>query len=687
MRKMSRKQSLVLLGFLLAFVIIQFALFMDAVMQKVIDQYKIFILFQMILGIGGMCGVWKYTGQKAAVRLVLWAVTLLSIGQLIQSILQRGEAYESYTADFLLFLTAAALLSVLLCFCYRFLYRIMTDPRGMWLLILLSIACIGVLVLFGAEQNGAKLWINLGVMIQLTEPLKIIFIFAACSIICITGRLSLFRQIGLLVFSGGTAVCVAGILNEFGTGLLLGLTGIFLLYLFSSESAKIPIAIGFAGTGLLLAFFLMYGYWVYRQVPLEVSNEIFGEQFSAAADRKTLANLLREHGNEIQEEARGGENGENMAPLVVQMDMDGFVQFLEEELTDEEVSNADSGNMYSEEEFPEAAQRQQKYMNQIAVLAGSETFRDLYNDYFISADIYADNVLKAYREYCSQLSGVEAALKKGEGIALKIYIRGMDKLKDKFSGFFHPDEEALSNAYQINKGMESMETGGFFGNGPEVVLDRQVFASDSDLVFAMIVSELGGVFGIAVIVLNMLILREALEISMLTASWYQKGISIAVGSMWFLQAMIIIAGNCRWMPLTGITLPLVATGGSSLAISIVSIVLLVLIAARPVPEYWYGKSGSAERTSGKKRKWFGGFSDPYGSYGSVKADDSDEVPDTGENKDTFQTSGEENTQYDSGADSSTDKFGGYEEEDEKKPDEKAKAGQETEEWEGFCEDD
>lgn len=226
-----------------------------------------------------------------------------------------------------------------------------------------------------------------------------------------------------------------------------------------------------------------------------------------------------------------------------------------------------------------------------------------------------------------------------------------------------------------------METGGYFGNGPEVVLDRQVFASDSDLVFAMIVSELGGVFGIAVIVLNMLILREALEISMLTASWYQKGISIAVGSMWFLQAMIIIAGNCRWMPLTGITLPLVATGGSSLAISIVSIVLLVLIAARPVPEYWYGKSGLAERTVRTKQKTFESISDP------VQEDDRHDIRDTGENKDNSETFGEEHTEFDSEAYSRRNKSGTCEEGDEKTPEEKTEERVETEEWEGFCEDD
>ncbi len=688
MRKMSRTQVRTFERFLIACIAIQGMLLIMACIQQVWIRYLPFAGVQLALGVIGIFAVLRWTGADCAARLVLWSVSLLSVGQLIQVILQQGEAYDDYAENFWRFLFVAFVLSVIVRGCYEYLYLLMGDLRGTWLLIGLSAACIGILLLFGTEENGAKLWLRAGGMsVQLTEILKLLFIFAACSIICIRGKLSLIRQIGLIVFIGVMAAGVAVGLNEFGTGLVLGLTGLFLLYLFSRKSAGKWIAFAVLGVLLLAGLCVVGGFQIYRHFPMEVSNEIFGEQFSATANREVLIQVLRENWEDIKEDARGDEDGKNAAPSVVQMDMENFLQFLEEDLTDQDVDLSYPDGLYSETESPEEAQRQQRYIAAITTLAGSDLFRELFNNYFISSDIYANRMLAAFRENYQKVSGPEKVLRKCQEGVLLLYVKGMDKIKDKFTGFLRPEEEALGSAYQINNGIESMATGGLFGNGPEVVMNRDVFASDSDMVFAMIVSELGGVFGIAVIILNMLILKEALEISMLTSSWYQKGVCIAVGSSWFLQAVIIIAGNCRWIPLTGITLPLVSAGGSSLVVSVVSIVLLIVIAARPVPEYWYGRSGISRGSGRKKSKRFSGFAkaavrslhgkqrndekEPedltYGSYGCSEKQSAD--PYCGP---------EEGNRPDSAPDDKTE---------EQETEEMADDRQTAEEWEGFSEED
>lgn len=688
MRKMSRTQVRTFERFLIACIAIQGMLLIMACIQQVWIRYLPFAGVQLALGVIGIFAVLRWTGADCAARLVLWSVSLLSVGQLIQVILQQGEAYDDYAENFWRFLFVALVLSVIVRGCYEYLYLLMGDLRGTWLLIGLSAACIGILLLFGTEENGAKLWLRAGGMsVQLTEILKLLFIFAACSIICIRGKLSLIRQIGLIVFIGVMAAGVAVGLNEFGTGLVLGLTGLFLLYLFSRKSAGKWIAFAVLGVLLLAGLCVVGGFQIYRHFPMEVSNEIFGEQFSATANREVLIQVLRENWEDIKEDARGDEDGKNAAPSVVQMDMENFLQFLEEDLTDQDVDLSYPDGLYSETESPEEAQRQQRYIAAITTLAGSDLFRELFNNYFISSDIYANRMLAAFRENYQKVSGPEKVLRKCQEGVLLLYVKGMDKIKDKFTGFLRPEEEALGSAYQINNGIESMATGGLFGNGPEVVMNRDVFASDSDMVFAMIVSELGGVFGIAVIILNMLILKEALEISMLTSSWYQKGVCIAVGSSWFLQAVIIIAGNCRWIPLTGITLPLVSAGGSSLVVSVVSIVLLIVIAARPVPEYWYGHSGISRDPGRKRSKRFSGFAEAAaGLFHGKQRDDQEEPEDL-----TYGSYGcsekqsadpycgpEEGNRPDSAPDDKTE---------EQETEEMADDRQTAEEWEGFSEED
>lgn len=688
MRKMSRTQVRTFERFLIACIAIQGMLLIMACIQQVWIRYLPFAGVQLALGVIGIFAVLRWTGADCAARLVLWSVSLLSVGQLIQVILQQGEAYDDYAENFWRFLFVALVLSVIVRGCYKYLYLLMGDLRGTWLLIGLSAACIGILLLFGTEENGAKLWLRAGGMsVQLTEILKLLFIFAACSIICIRGKLSLIRQIGLIVFIGVMAAGVAVGLNEFGTGLVLGLTGLFLLYLFSRKSAGKWIAFAVLGVLLLAGLCVVGGFQIYRHFPMEVSNEIFGEQFSATANREVLIQVLRENWEDIKEDARGDEDGKNAAPSVVQMDMENFLQFLEEDLTDQDVDLSYPDGLYSETESPEEAQRQQRYIAAITTLAGSDLFRELFNNYFISSDIYANRMLAAFRENYQKVSGPEKVLRKCQEGVLLLYVKGMDKIKDKFTGFLRPEEEALGSAYQINNGIESMATGGLFGNGPEVVMNRDVFASDSDMVFAMIVSELGGVFGIAVIILNMLILKEALEISMLTSSWYQKGVCIAVGSSWFLQAVIIIAGNCRWIPLTGITLPLVSAGGSSLVVSVVSIVLLIVIAARPVPEYWYGHSGISRDPGRKRSKRFSGFAEAAaGLFHGKQRDDQEEPEDL-----TYGSYGcsekqsadpycgpEEGNRPDSAPDDKTE---------EQETEEMADDRQTAEEWEGFSEED
>ena len=99
--------------------------------------------------------------------------------------------------------------------------------------------------------------------------------------------------------------------------------------------------------------------------------------------------------------------------------------------------------------------------------------------------------------------------------------------------------------------------------------------AQSDYIFAAISEETGLVGVIALLLLFCLLAGRGMLTALHAATTFKRLLAAGVTAYFIIQTLLIIGGNLRLFPLTGITLPLVSYGGSSLVTSIAAVFLLL----------------------------------------------------------------------------------------------------------------
>ena len=122
-----------------------------------------------------------------------------------------------------------------------------------------------------------------------------------------------------------------------------------------------------------------------------------------------------------------------------------------------------------------------------------------------------------------------------------------------------------------------MASGGLTGTGPGLGSPDRIPARETDFIFAVIAEELGFVGATAVIIGFLLFIGAGLRIAVRARDEFGTLLAASLTVIIGLQAFIIIGGVLRVMPLTGITLPFVSYGGSSLLANYVLLALLLRI--------------------------------------------------------------------------------------------------------------
>ena len=102
-------------------------------------------------------------------------------------------------------------------------------------------------------------------------------------------------------------------------------------------------------------------------------------------------------------------------------------------------------------------------------------------------------------------------------------------------------------------------------------------APDTDLIYAVITNELG-LFGAAAVVMVYLLFAErGFRTAMLAEDGFQKLLATGLTAVFAFQAFVIVGGVTRVIPLTGVTLPFISYGGSSIVANFVLLALLLVI--------------------------------------------------------------------------------------------------------------
>jgi cell division protein FtsW (lipid II flippase) len=165
-------------------------------------------------------------------------------------------------------------------------------------------------------------------------------------------------------------------------------------------------------------------------------------------------------------------------------------------------------------------------------------------------------------------------------------------VQTRVSIWLDPFADAQDTGFQLVQSLFALGTGGIAGVGwgrgnPELIPDVP-----TDFIFSAIGEELGLLGTTALLLLYFLLVGRGFAIAVRARDDFSRLLAAGLTFTFALQVFVIVGGVTRLIPLTGITLPLVSYGGSSLLANYVLVALLVMVSAD-------GAAGSGRRPAGR----------------------------------------------------------------------------------------
>ena len=151
--------------------------------------------------------------------------------------------------------------------------------------------------------------------------------------------------------------------------------------------------------------------------------------------------------------------------------------------------------------------------------------------------------------------------------------------KERLLTFFNPARDPLGSSYHIQQALIAVGTGGLWGLGLGQSRQKYQFLPQvsTDSIFAIIAEELGFFgAGLVILILFAIVLR-AFKIARFSPDNFTKLLSAGIASWLGLQILINISAMLALLPLTGVPLPFISYGGSSLLVTLAGIGLLLNI--------------------------------------------------------------------------------------------------------------
>ena len=145
--------------------------------------------------------------------------------------------------------------------------------------------------------------------------------------------------------------------------------------------------------------------------------------------------------------------------------------------------------------------------------------------------------------------------------------------------WLHPfaEEVRFSSGYQLVQGLFALANGGLFGAGLGNGMPDRIPVVWSDFVFDAFAEEVGFAGALALLALYLLFVYRGMLIALRAPTPFLQLLAAGLSFIVALQTLVIVGGNARLIPLTGITLPFVAYGGSSLVTNWMLVALLIRV--------------------------------------------------------------------------------------------------------------
>jgi len=161
--------------------------------------------------------------------------------------------------------------------------------------------------------------------------------------------------------------------------------------------------------------------------------------------------------------------------------------------------------------------------------------------------------------------------------ALLIGYFSIDIIHIRVVGWINPWDDPTGNSYQIIQSLLAVANGGILGRGLGIGSPLLVPVAISDFIFSAVAEETGLFGTLGMIAIIWLILARGLTIALRAPDNFRRYLAAGIVAYLGVQSLLIIGGNLRLLPLTGVTLPFVSYGGSSLLTSFIALYLLLTI--------------------------------------------------------------------------------------------------------------
>ena len=175
-----------------------------------------------------------------------------------------------------------------------------------------------------------------------------------------------------------------------------------------------------------------------------------------------------------------------------------------------------------------------------------------------------------------------------------------DVVRLRVDAWLNPWLDPSGRSFQIVQSLIAIANGGIFGRGLGLGSPGLVPVAHSDFIFAALAEETGLCGSIAILILIGLLAGRTILVAINAHDEFQRFLTAGFAAFLGGQSLLIIAGNLRLLPLTGVTLPFVSYGGSSLLVSCIMLVLILLVSAQPA-------SQPGELKNPKPYLYLGGF--------------------------------------------------------------------------------
>jgi len=157
------------------------------------------------------------------------------------------------------------------------------------------------------------------------------------------------------------------------------------------------------------------------------------------------------------------------------------------------------------------------------------------------------------------------------------------RVEDRVAIWLHPWAYSNNGSYQIVQALMALGNGRVVGAGLAGGFPERVPAIHTDMIFAAISEDLGLVGAVAVIGLLLFLIGRIYHVALQSDGRFGQLLAAGLGTTLALQAWVILAGATKLIPLTGIPLPFISYGGTSLVVNLVLLGIILKIAEAPAP--------------------------------------------------------------------------------------------------------